>query len=120
MNNRIEVSDNEIINILDIIKNKDKKRFIIEPRDFDNDKNPKEFMIELGIDYNDVINIIKSLTIDNYVECILDSKRNFKYLYVFKDDIEDINAYIKIGFLYDTKSGDVHVVSFHRDMNSED
>jgi hypothetical protein len=29
-------------------------------------------------------------------------------------------SYIKIGFLYDIKSGDVHVVSFHIDIMTED
>lgn len=119
MDNRIKLSNKEINNILDKVKSKNKKHFIFIPRDYDTQKNPREYMAELGIDYNDAIQIIKKLSINNFVECILDKKNNYIYLYVFKDYIKDNMTYIKIGFLYDIKSGDVHVVSFHKDIIEE-
>ena len=117
LNNRITISKEKINEIMDIIRNKDKKHFIFIPRDIDTNKNPREYMVELEIDYNDAINYIKNLTIDDFIECILDKEKNYVYLYVFKKDIKGNLTYIKIGFLYDIKSGNVYVVSFHKDMN---
>ena len=117
MNNRITISKEKINEIMEIIRNKDKKHFIFIPRDIDTNKNPREYMVELEIDYNDAINYIKNLTIDDFIECILDKEKNYVYLYVFKKDINGNLTYIKIGFLYDIKSGNVYVVSFHKDMN---
>jgi len=117
LDNRIQVSKDEIQNILDEIKDKNKKYFLFWPRDMDTQKDPKSYMAEIGIDYDDAIKEIKELTIDNYVECILDTVHNYKYLYIFKKIINDSNTYIKIGFLYDMKKGNVYVVSFHEDMD---
>ncbi len=117
LNNRITISKEKINEIMEIIRNKDKKHFIFIPRDIDTNKNPREYMVELEIDYNDAINYIKNLTIDDFIECILDKEKNYVYLYVFKKDIKGNLTYIKIGFLYDIKSGNVYVVSFHKDMN---
>ncbi len=116
MDNRIELNKKEIQRILDIIYEKDKKYFIFLPRDYDNKKNPRAFMAEIGIDYTDAINIIKSLKFDNYYECFFDSKNEYIYLYVFKTYIEKTKTYIKLGFLHDMKTGSIHVVSFHEDM----
>lgn len=116
MDNRIKLSKNDINELLDIIKSKNNKSIIFIPRDYDTSKNPREFMVKLGIDYNDAIECIKDLTIDNYIECILDTKKDYKYLYVFKTFISDTKTYIKIGFFLDMKDGLVHVVSFHEDM----
>ena len=116
MDNKINLPKSEIKNILSIIKTKNKKFFRFYSRDIDTLKDPKVYMVELGIDYDDAIEYIKSLTIDDYVECILDKKHNYKYLYVLKKIINNNLIYIKIGFLYDIKTGNVDVVSFHKDM----
>lgn len=116
MNNRIEILPKEVQRVLDVVKTKTNKQIIILPRDIETGKNPREFMVEVGIDYGEAYNIIRSLSIEDYKECILDQVHNYICLYVFKRYINDISSYIKIGFLHDIKSGDVHVVSFHRDM----
>lgn len=116
MDNRIILSKKEINEILEIIRNKDNKKFIFIDRDIDSGKNPRSFMVELGIDMNDAINIIKSLEIKDYYECLLDRKNEYIYLYVLKKEIEGVLTYIKIGFLHDKKTGNVCIVSFHKDM----
>ena len=119
MNNRIELSKKDVLDILDIVKNKNKRLFRFLPRDLENDKNPRDYMTKIGIDYDDAIKIIKNLEFDNFYECILDIKNNFKYLYVFKKYIGDSKTYIKIAFLYDIKYDCVYVVSFHEDILEE-
>lgn len=116
MDNRIKISKKELLELISIIRSKNKKKFIFLPRDFDTSKNPREYMVELGIDFNDAIEEIKKLSIENYCECICDTKNNFEYLYVFKKEIVSCMTYIKIGFLYDIKSGNVIIVSFHKDI----
>ena len=116
MDNRIKLSDSGINEILDLLKSKDNKYFRFMPRDMDSDKNPRVFMAELGLDYDDVINILKNLTKEDFYECLLDRKNNYIYLYVYKKEIEGVLTYIKIGFLYNIKTGNVDVVSFHKDM----
>lgn len=117
MDNRIKISKEELQNVLNEIKAKNKKYFRFLSRDIDTEKNPMDYMIEIGIDYDDAVREIKDLTADNYIECILDTKNKFKYLYIFKKIINESNTYIKIGFLYDMKKGVVYVVSFHKDMS---
>ena len=116
MDNRINLTNSEIKNILSIIRDKDNKYFRFYSRDVETLKNPRDYMVELGINFNDAINYIKNLNIDDFVECILDKKNNYKYLYVLKKMINNNMTYIKIGFLYDIKTGNVDVVSFHKDM----
>ena len=116
MDNRVKLSSSSINQILEIVKSKDNDHFIFIDRDIESGKNPRCFMIELGIDEDDVINIIKNLTKDNFIECMLDKKNEYVFLYVWKTTIDDVIAYIKIGFLYNDKTGDVFVVSFHEDM----
>ncbi len=116
MDNRIELSDSSIIEILNIVKEKENQYFRFIPRDIESGKNPRTFMIELGLSTTDVINIIKSLTKENFYECLLDRKNQYIYLYVLKKEIEGIMTYIKIGFINNDKTGNVDVVSFHKDM----
>ncbi len=113
MDNRIKLSKDSVIKILKIIKNKDKNCFRLIPRDLDINKNPRLFMINLGIDMSDLIYYIKDLKYEDYLECILDSKNKYVYLYVFKKQVNDRDTYIKLGFKYDDKTGNVYIVSFH-------
>ncbi len=116
MDNRIELSKEEIENVLQKIRNADNNCFKLVKRDSDYIKDPKIFMINLGIDMTDLIFIIKELKYENYKECILDIKNKYVYLYVFKKKVYDTDAYIKIGFKYDDDTGNVYIISFHEDM----
>ena len=116
MDNRVKLSDSSINEILNIIKGKDNSSLRFMPRDIDSGKNPRSFMVELGLDYNDAINIIKSLTKDDFYECLLDKKNRYVYLYVLKKEIEGVLTYIKVGFIHNDKTGNIDVVSFHKDM----
>ena len=80
MNNRIELSKKEVLDILDIVKNKNKRLFRFLPRDLENDKNPRDYMTKIGIDYDDAIKIIKNLEFDNIYECILDIKNKIVFI----------------------------------------
>ena len=119
MNRIIKLNKKEIEEIIDIIRKKEDKYFRFLSRDIETNKNPNEYMVEIEIDKNDAIKIIKGLSVENFYLCQLDTKHSFIYLYSFKCVINDNKTYIKIGFLYDMKTGDVIIVSFHKDIELE-
>lgn len=109
----------KIKNVLKAISKKDTNEFKLIKRPRDKIKDPKNFMVELGIDFNDVVKIIKGLTISDFVEIIPDIKQVYGLLYVFEKKIESINSYIKIGFKYNDLTDEVTILSFHKSIKGE-
>lgn len=109
----------KIKNVLKVISKKETNEFKLIKRPRDKIKDPNNFMVELGIDFNDVVKIIKELTISDFVEIILDVERDYGLLYVFEKKIESINSYIKIGFNYNDLTNEVTIISFHKSIKGE-
>lgn len=76
MDKIVQVKRKEVYEFLKSIKVIENKNFHIIKR-INDEKNPDILLGKLGIDYNDLINEIKKLTIADFLSCQLDSKINF-------------------------------------------
>lgn len=112
---RIIYTKSQIKKVLaDIYKTKKEDfRFLTRREDFA--KDPFCFFNQVGIDYDDAINIIKSLTVEDYKYTQYDMYGKYEYMYIFHKQVLNLIAYIKIGF----KSDKTVVISFHEKMFEE-
>ncbi len=106
---RINLKKHEIKEIISKIKKTEKHNFKFISRKEETDKNPYSFFLELNINYNDALEVIKSLTLSDYKYSLFDINSKYGYLHVFYKEILKKTAYIKIGF----KNDKTVVISFH-------
>ena len=104
---RINIKKSEVKKML--IDIKESSNIIFVRRNNEPQKDPYSFFLEIGIDYEDAINIINNLTINEYKYSLYDMNGKYNYLHVFYKDYNDKTIYIKIGF----KSDKTVVISFH-------
>ena len=112
VSNRITLSKSKIREVIEKIKGTADNDFRFLYRIEEPNKDPYSFFQELEINYKDAVNIIKSLTIEDYKYAQYDIKNKFEYMYIFYKQISSKIAYIKIGF----KSDKTVVISFHEKM----
>lgn len=89
MDKSLYKSKKEVNEFLFAIKNTDKSNFIVLTRR-DELKNPHQFLLKLDYDVDDLINEIKSLTYKDYLNCQIDSKNKFLFMYSFIKEIKTI------------------------------
>ena len=105
---RINLKKHEIKEIILKIQKTEKSNFIFISRKEETDKNPYSFFLELNINYNDALEVIKSLTLSDYKYSLFDINCKYGYLHVFYKVKLEKTAYIKIGF----KNEKTVVISF--------
>lgn len=111
MDKIVQVKRKEVYEFLKSIKVIENKNFHIIKR-LNDEKNPDILLGKLGIDYNDLINEIKKLTIADFLRCQLDSKNKFLFMYIFLKNIQNILVFIKLSIIQQNDEK-VYVISFH-------
>lgn len=112
MDKIVRIKKHEVTSFINEINKINRKNFIVLRRYNESDKDPYVLLKKLDYDISDLIDEINNLKVEDFLECQLDSKNKFLFMYTFIKMIKEYVVYIKLSIVQ-KNNNNVYVISFH-------